>query len=472
MNKLLFNWSILTLSNFFYQVVIFIVLLRIAKLLEPTQFGSFTIIITAVTIAQTLSSLGLQKVITREIARKPNVISEIARIAMIPTFFAIIISTAFLLAYLLMIEGISNLEILAFAGLLLFSLSLWNYFEPLAFGIQEMNISAYLNILGALALFLLIYFLPKEKFSRAVVLILYSSVFFVRSLVYFFIEWKKKYFSQSSNNIFINTKSLLKKSLPFYWNLLLGIPTVQLPILFLGQFSGPSEVGYFSIANKLAMPLNLIASNLFIAMFPILASLFIKDENVFREKAIEIFEVLVITGIIITLGIGLLSKEIIILLLGKNYLPAIPIFSLQIWAVFTLILLSYISIILSATDNEKLLAKLSVFNAILIGIICYIGANHGAVGLAISTYLGMLVGFIFHWYYIHIKLKIHLNTRFIINLLGVVLLSFITYYLKDFTIIYRTSFYIVIASSFLLFNKDVLLSNLKKIYVNKDFYGR
>lgn len=229
MNKLLFNWSILTVSNLIYQILIFAVLLRIAKILEPSQFGSFTIITTAVAVAQIFTSLGLQKVITREIARKTNSISKIAKIAVFPTLSAFVISSFFLLAYLLKIENIYSPEILIFSSILLFALTLWNYVEPLAFGIQEMNISAYLNIAGSIALFLVIYLLPEKDFNFKIAIATYSSIFFVRSLVYLIIEWKKKYFSQKADQHFdLNAKTLLEKSLPFYWNLLLGIPAVHL----------------------------------------------------------------------------------------------------------------------------------------------------------------------------------------------------------------------------------------------------
>lgn len=119
MKKLLFNWSILTVSNFVYQLLIFTVLLKIAKILEPTQFGFFTIITTAVTIAQMFNSLGLQKVITREISRKTSSISEIARISVAPTLIAFIICTFLLLIYLISIENISSPEILIFSCILL-----------------------------------------------------------------------------------------------------------------------------------------------------------------------------------------------------------------------------------------------------------------------------------------------------------------------------------------------------------------
>lgn len=136
MKKLLFNWSILTISNLIYQILIFAVLLKIAKILEPAQFGLFTIITTAVTIAQIFTSLGLQKVITREVSRETSSISKIAVISITPTLIAFAICTFILLIYLINIENISSLDILFFAGILLFGLTVWNYAEPLAFGIQ------------------------------------------------------------------------------------------------------------------------------------------------------------------------------------------------------------------------------------------------------------------------------------------------------------------------------------------------
>jgi O-antigen/teichoic acid export membrane protein len=471
MKKLLFNWSILTVSNIVYQLLIFTVLLKIAKILEPTQFGFFTIITTAVTIAQMFNSLGLQKVITREISRKTSSISEIARIAVAPTLIAFIICTFFLLIYLISIENISSPEILIFSCILLLGSTLWNYVEPLAFGIQEMNISAYLNVAGASALFLTIYLFPLREYSFKIIIAIYCSVFFVRSLLYLIIEWRKKYFSQKAEYSFdLNSKSLVKKSLPFYWNLLLVIPTVQLPILFLSQFSGQSEVGFFSISNKLAMPLNLVASSLFVAIFPVLSKLYFDNEEKFREKVKEIFEIMVICGIVVTLGIGLISKELIVFLLGKNYIPTIAVFTLQIWAALLLILLSFISVILSSTDNEKLLAKLSIFNAVLIGVFSFCGANFGALGLAISMWFGMLIGFVFHWYFIKTKIRIILTKGFVSMLYIFIIMSIITYLSKELNLIYRMGLFVILGSLVLIIFKNLLLDNFSNLYLGKKYF--
>lgn len=471
MKKLLFNWSILTISNLIYQILIFAVLLKIAKILEPAQFGLFTIITTAVTIAQIFTSLGLQKVITREVSRETSSISKIAVISITPTLIAFAICTFILLIYLINIENISSLDILFFAGILLFGLTVWNYAEPLAFGIQEMNISAYLNIAGASVLFLFIYIFPLSESSFKVIITIYCSIFFVRSLVYLFIEWKKKYFArviQQSNKM--NSKDLVKRSLPFYWNLLLGIPTVQLPILFLSQLSGQTEVGFFSISNKLAMPLNLVASSLFVAIYPVLSKIYFDDEDRFRQKVKEIFEIMVICGVVVTLGLGLISKELVVFLLGKNYTPTIAVFSIQIWSALLLIILSFISVILSSTDNEKLLAKLSIFNAVLIGVFSLWGANFGALGLARSMWFGMLLGLIFHWYFIKIRIRIMLSKGFVAMLYIFIVMSVITYLLIEVNLIFRIGLFIILSSVILIVYKNLLLNSFKNLNLDKKHY--
>ncbi|MCX6149589.1 MAG: oligosaccharide flippase family protein [Ignavibacteriales bacterium] len=474
MKKFVKNWSILTLSNFLYQGFLFFSFVRIARGLKPELYGKFTIIITAVAIAQVFTSLGLQKIVIREIARENSIISYIAKISIKPILIATCISAVILSIYLFQFEKINDLILLSLSLVLLLALTIWNYAEPIAFGIQQMNISAYLNVISSLVFVIVLFIIPTNSYTIIIVTIVYVLIFFLRALIYLFVEWKKNYFSVKNQSVeVIDLKTLLNQSLPYWGTNLLAIPTLQLPILFLGQFSGQQEVGYYGICTKLSMPLTLIANNLLIAVYPVLAKYYVENKSTFLDRTKKIFIFLTVTGIIFTLALGLFSKEIVAIFLGKQYELARPAFSIQVWVTLNLILHSFIATIFLATDKEKILVKLSVFNSVVIGLAGYIGSYYGAVGLSIGAWFGLLVGFSFHWYFVikkvGLKLKLSLSALLMIYFIGFSLVSF---FFVDEIILIRIILFVILSSMSFLSLKSYFNSDLKNLLLTLRYYGR
>lgn len=259
----------------------------------------------------------------------------------------------------------------------------------------------------------------------------------------------------------------MKQSLPFYGTLILSIPTQQLPLLFLGHFSGKEEVGYFGISNKFSLPLTLIVNNLLIAIYPMLSKYFVENKNAFLKRTEKILLIIIILGIIFTLGLGLFSKELILIFLGNNYEPAIRCFSVQVWISLNLIIHSFIATIFLATNKEKILVKLSVFNAIIIGLFSFIGSFYGADGLAIGIWFGLLFGLIIHWYFIHnvIGLQIQLKLRNIF-LFCFISLSLVSFMIVDYPITLRLILFMSVLLIFIVSFKFFLQSELKNMIRN------
>lgn len=463
MNKFYKNWSLLTISNLIYQGLVFLSFVRIARLLKPELYGTFTIIITVTQIAQLFSSLGLQKIVIREIARDNKKTFIIAKLTIIPTLIATFFSLVILVFYLIKFEQLSDSFTLVFSAILFAALTLWNYTEPLAFGKQQMKLSSYLNVVSAVLLISAIYLIPGKYFDIRSALTIYVSIFVLRASAYLLIEWKAGYFSKIDGiqDSGITIKYLLDRSIAYYGTSLLAIPTVQLPILFLAQFSGEKEVGYYGIVNKLSMPLSLVANNLFTAVYPVLAKYFVDNKDEFIERTTKLFTLVAIFGIIFSLFLGIFSKEIVDIVLGEKYEPAVRTFAVQVWATLNLVLMSFIGTIFLATDKEKLMVKLSVFNSVVIGISCYFGAFYGALGLSISSWISLLVGLVFHWVFMikatSIKFDIYLKLSYLFYF---ILSSVISVLVSDYSLILKMGIYILLTI--------LLIASYKK-YIKAEF---
>jgi O-antigen/teichoic acid export membrane protein len=452
MSTFLRNWSLLTISSFIQQALGFITLVRIARVLQPELYGVYTVILTSVSIAYTFASLGLRQIVIREIARKAEVISLIAKRYSSLTIFGALVSAIGLAFYVQYSESINDGSLIFLAVIYLLSQIVWNFCESLAFGKQEMQYSSSIGIAGSVLWLASVYLLPGSSFTLKTILQIFVAIQGVRGVAYILLLWNKKYFKRVADgfgNAALTKKELLSQSLPLYGTSLLTLPITQIPILFLAQFSGKTEVGYFGVGNKLIIPITIVGTTLLSAVYPILARDFVSDHHLFEKNARRIFIGMALFGIAASWSMALFSKELIVTLLGAKYEHASAAFAVQVWVALNLVLHSFLGTLFLAANKERLMVKLSIFNAVVIGLANYFGAQYGATGLALSSWCGLLVGFAFHWYFI----TTYVGVRITVPMLLLITISFILFSVLS-TILLDISFVlkaVIFAVSFGLF---------------------
>jgi O-antigen/teichoic acid export membrane protein len=441
LKKFLKNWSLLTISSFIQQALQFFVLVKIARVLEPTGYGIYTIILTTVGIGQVISSLGLRQIIIREIARFEDTTKNVAIKSFSISLSAFLFTSVFLVLYLYYFERFNGTLILVLGVVLLLTQVIWNIAEAFSFGKQEMQYSASIGLIGTLIWFLIIFIIPSKSLNLDSVIGFYVLVQLIRALAFVFIEWRNKYFFQyHSPSKLISCKELLSQSLPLYGTSLLSIPITQLPILLLGIFSGKAEVAYYGIGNRLIVPLGMVSGHL-------LTKDFISDKETFYRNGRRFFLSIFIIGLFLSVSVSLFGKEIVHILFGSKYEAAINPFSIQMLAALNFIMLNYIGTIFLATNKERLMVKLSVFNGIVIGTANFLGAHYGADGLALSTFCSLIVGFSFHWYYINKYKLIRIGlSEFLILWTAYVVMSFVTLYFLNFYLGWKILIFLMIFS--------------------------
>jgi len=439
LKKFLKNWSLLTISSFIQQALQFFVLVKIARVLEPAGYGIYTIILTTVGIGQVVSSLGLRQIIIREIARFEDTTKIVAKKSFFLSINAFMLTSIGIVTYLYFFENLKEYIILFWGIALLLSQVIWNIAEAFSFGKQEMQYSSIIGLISAALWFLVIIISPTALLNITTIVVLYTLVQLIKALAIVFMEWKNKYFlANEVTSKIIGYKELLSHSLPLYGSSLLTIPITQLPILFLGSFSGKAEVGYFSIGNRLIAPLSIVTGHLLNAIYPIFSKDFISDKESFYKNGRRFFLAIFFAGLFLTIGISFFGKEIVTLLFGQKYVNAIKPFSVQVITSLNFTMHSFLGTIFLAANKENLVVKLSVFNAIVIGVANFYGTHFGAEGLALSSFFSLIIGFSFHWYFIrkYGLIKIRRSTMLILGAAYVVL-GLLAIYLLEAHIVLR-----------------------------------
>jgi O-antigen/teichoic acid export membrane protein len=408
--KILRNWSLLTVSNIVQQGLGFLVLIPIARALALSAYGTFTLILTAVGIAQVFSSLAARMVVIREVARNGNNLSRLARKTLSLAILGFFCAAVPLIAYLYVGEDIASTALLAISVLLLLSQILWNYAEPLTFGKEQMQFSSIIGSAFAVIWAGLVFLSPGLILDLTSLLLAYVLVQFARSLVYLFFIWRADYFKETAGtppDPAIGYRSLLSQSIPLYLSGILNVSITQLPILFLAANSGSVEVAYYGLGSKLSLPFILVCSNLVNAIYPLLSRLYKEGDTAsFAWQLKRLFTAVWFLGVGISFILSIFSADIIRIVFGSKFEAASPVFAILLWVTLNHLIHSCMGLVFLAADREKLMVKLSVCNGVITGVAAFAGSFHGASGLAVGTFIGLSLSYLIHWHYVQTLVRI------------------------------------------------------------------
>ncbi len=429
MAGLLKDWIILLGSNVFQHGFTAITYLYLARVFKPEEYGIFSVILTVVTIAQLIASLGMNRIVTREIASRPaNAGALIQKFRFYLSLAASVIAF-FIVIYLFYFEAITEITLLVFIVTLFIVNTGWNYFESIAFGYSKFRLVGITGAVFAIVIFLVVFISIKDCSQLSLVIIIIAAAGLLKLLIMnYYIHQLSGEGAEEGREGF----SLISSSLPLYGTVLLSLPIIQMPVLFLSQFSGKAEVGYFAAISKFTVPITLIIHNLNTIILPKLSHKYNSDREGFKQMTRNLFLLIVLGGILLSFVSGTFSREMIWLFLGSSYDPASLPLALQFWITLNMMFHSFIGTVMVSAGKEKLMVKLSVFNAVVVGSFIVAGSFYGALGMSIAMWCGYLVGIIVHLYFLNISVEKFVSYKLITALLlffstGTVAVYYITY---------------------------------------------
>ena len=211
-----------------------------------------------------------------------------------------------------------------------------------------------------------------------------------------FIIFNKKIFNLFNKNIESkeNKKELLGYSLPLLLKNLLWFTIGWINILMLGYFKTTSDVGIYNVALPTSTLLMTPTFSIMYLFLPIISELYSKNNlneinNVYKKISKYIFMI----NIPIFLIISLLSKEIVFVLFGNEYLKAVvPLVILSFgYLAFSL---SDISInTLSVLKKTKIIFAITLLFSLLNAILNYLLIpKYNLIGASIATSSSLLIG--------------------------------------------------------------------------------
>lgn len=162
-------------------------------------------------------------------------------------------------------------------------------------------------------------------------------------------------------------------------NQIIGWFAANADSLAVGRLFGASALGYYNKAyNLYSYPLNILTAPITDTILPFIAPLQ-NDIKALRDRFLSVFRKVSFLSALCTAGMNVCAAEIILIMYGETWMPAIPLLSILAFAVYSRGVNGAFSALLNATGRPDLMMKSTAFNTVVTLSMIVIGGLMGSV---------------------------------------------------------------------------------------------
>lgn len=345
------NTFSLLLSNIVAQLLGFIVIVYLARILGPGDFGKINFSIAIVIYFTLVGNLGLPLLGTREIARDISKTKYyLGNILVLRLCLALIGFSLLLLIVIFMNKPTEIKYLILIYGLGLIPSAL--LIDWVFKGIEKMEyIGLGLVLKNGIYLGLVLWFVKSsEKLFLIPCFQVSSNLLIAGFLIFIFAKGfgrLKLYFD------LIFWQSLLKEALPIGLGQLMIVTVFYCDTVMLGFLRSNEDVGYYNAANKIIMFLIVLSGAYYDAIFPQLSNYYKTLLESFRRLLQLSTKLMVSLALPLATGGIILARPLMHLLYGVGYHKGIIAFQILIWTVAIIWVSGAYSRGLLGSDRQK-----------------------------------------------------------------------------------------------------------------------
>jgi len=423
-NKVVQNFSFMTLGNVISQVLSLVTVLRITHFFAPDDYGLYTFITSQGLLLLNISDLGIQPIIVRSIARDKSNSTDLILNSLILRLLTVTFLTSIYFVYNHFF-GILSIEEVLFVGLCALVNAVWTILEYAFLGHQKMFSASVIKIFYGILWFGIVWLLPQDYFSVYNLIFIFVGLNILQGIALGILLKVKRMMIGTRLSFFNSTKQILTQSWPYFSVMLIMIPVQQFYNIYLELNSNVEEIGFFNLARKLLTPVQMVLTYAVLAAFPSLSTLWIEDKDKFLKLITNGFQYFLIIGMTMAFLFNLFIKEIVIILFSPEYLPAVKVTQMQVWYTLLMSFNLTISTVFGSVNKEKLIFKLAVINGFISIPMLYYGSYYGAYGLSIAYVLSFAIMEVIVWRSFTNILKIRIKKEVIcwFMIIGLFLIS-------------------------------------------------
>jgi O-antigen/teichoic acid export membrane protein len=344
------SWGIISQAG--GKGLFFIVTVYLARVLGTEEYGLLIYAQSIVLYFWIAADLGVNMYGSREIARAkseaPDIINPLLTLRIISGLVVFLISMI-----LLNLLVHSPVERLLFTGCAFYLITRSISIDWVMSGFEKFKYIAISNFTTFIAMLLMMLALVKGKDDLVKASFLWSSCYLFGGIVLLVFLYEK--LGIRFKPVFhIKTWLLhLGKSIHFTISGGLSALSQYLPIIYLGIFASPNEVGLFSAPYGLIFAIVFVLSLLPYSIYPILSQLHSAEKTTFRKLHKIYLLCSILIGLCIALAGYIFAREIILLLYGSIYEDSIALFKILVWFVFLYSVRSAYGLVIAASGLQR-----------------------------------------------------------------------------------------------------------------------
>ena len=341
-------------KNGFQAIVSLISVAILARYLDLTTFGQYAFIVAFVEIFKVISTMGINTILTREVAKNKegalrlySSALAIQGILSVITFGIIAISINVISSSDIVIKATylcAIAVIFEFIGKT-FS-SVFQAFERMEFDTYKTFLSQGIFLLGIIAV---------AKFNLGLIGIFYALILAgcIDAIFGFFVVQSAFVKFQPKGNL-TEVWFLAKEAIPLGFKRVMRRIGFRIDTLILAAFKSSAEVGLFHGVYKMVQALQFLAEGALQAIFPIFSRHYGTSHGSFDLAYEKSFKFLSIIGVPIAIFLSFFSHEIIMLVLGKKFIAAVSALQILSWMIAFMFLSNLMENVLVAGGKQSI----------------------------------------------------------------------------------------------------------------------
>ena len=325
--RILENMISLTGLQFASYILPLITLPYLTLVLGPEKFGLTQYAISLITYFQFFTDYGFNLSATRELAICRDDNQKISQIFSSVMFIKLCLCILSFIILLLIVMFIPKFNEDSYVYILTFGMVIGYMLFPtwLFQGLEYMRYTSILNIIGKIVFTVLIFIFIHDTTD-------YMLVPLINSLGYILVGILGIYIALTKFNIKITIPSIrdIKYHLREGWYVFISTIAINMytttNTFLLGLLTNNTLVGYYSIAEKIILAVNGLLNPISQALYPFISRTVKTDD---KTRSIEfirkITKIITLVGIVLSAGLFIFAKPIILLLFGQSYVNSVII---------------------------------------------------------------------------------------------------------------------------------------------------
>lgn len=371
---------------------IFIVNIFIARYLGPEQFGVLSFSVGVIAVALTLSRLGMESVLVRELIENANKAS-----VYVGTAFALILLAGIFcsisLLFMLNVFGVAA-ELTQF--ILLLSISLIpQAFLVLEYHFQSQTRAKYSSLAKSLALMVSAIIKLALVFNQAhifsiLLAILVESILIAAFLLYIYQKKQQALFSFQFDKVI--AAKLLRSSFPMLMASLTTVLYMRIDQFMIKALIGDFELGVYAAVSKMYELWVMVAVVLSTSLLPAIVRLKNKSINEYESAMVLLFRGVILISVLVAALSTIFAENVIEMLFGDAFALGVTPFVILMWASVFAAMGSVTVRYLTVEKVEKKVAQ-RAFLALSLNIVSNTALIplYGVSGAAISTLFSLVI---------------------------------------------------------------------------------